>query len=152
MGKEAGGGGKSATSAPEATSAFDDLVAKLVQYLTSDPGVDRFRVDGPRLIDEDQRLTFQARVYDATLQPQAGADIALTLQDSTGTAYDYRFSATAGTGYALDAGRLAKGPTRGRPERKSPARNTTGAGPWRSGASNSNAAADRPTTTVAPHG
>ena len=88
---------------------FDDMVGQLVQYLTSDPGIDRFRVDGPRLIDEDQRLTFQARVYDATLQPQAGADIALILQDSAGTAFDFRFSATAGTGYALDAGRLAKG-------------------------------------------
>lgn len=88
---------------------FDDMVGQLVQYLTSDPGIDRFRVDGPRLLDEDQRLTFQARVYDATLQPMAGADIALTLRDSTGTAFDFRFSATAGTGYALDAGRLAKG-------------------------------------------
>ena len=41
-------------------------MAKLIQYLTSDPGVDRFRVEAPRLLDEDQRVTFEARVYDAT--------------------------------------------------------------------------------------
>ena len=90
-------------------AAFDDLVAKLTQYLTSDPGVDRFRVEAPRLLDEDQRATFEARVYDATLQPLQGADIALTLRDSTGTAYDYRFSSSAAGGYALDAGRLPQG-------------------------------------------
>ena len=90
-------------------AAFDDLVAKLIQYLTSDPGVDRFRVEAPRLLDEDQRVTFEARVYDATLQPLQGADIALTLRDSTETAYDYRFSSSAAGGYALDAGRLPQG-------------------------------------------
>jgi len=90
-------------------AAFDKMVGQLVQYLTSDPGIDRFRVDGPRLLDEDERLSFQARVYDATLQPQAGADITLTLRDSVGTEYDFRFSSTAGAGYALDAGRLSKG-------------------------------------------
>ncbi len=89
--------------------AFDKMVGQLVQYLTSDPGIDRFRVDGPRLLDEDERLTFQARAYDATLQPLLGADISLTLRDSAGTEFDFRFSATAGTGYALDAGRLPKG-------------------------------------------
>lgn len=88
---------------------FDDLVGKLVQYLTSDPGVDRFRVDAPRLLDEDQRLTFQARVYDATLNPLPGADIALQLTDSTGTRFDYRFSAASTGGYSLDAGRLPEG-------------------------------------------
>ena len=88
---------------------FDDLVSKLAQYLTSDPGVDRFRIEAPRLLDEDQRLTFEARVYDATLQPLQGADISLTLLDSMGTAYDYRFSSTPMGSYALDAGRLPKG-------------------------------------------
>lgn len=89
--------------------AFDGMVSQLAQYLTSNPGVDRFRVDGPRLLDEDQRLQFQARVYDATLQPLAGADIALALTDSSGTRFDYQFSSTPGTGYGLDAGRLPKG-------------------------------------------
>jgi len=90
-------------------AVFDDLIAKLAQYLTSDPGVDRFRVEAPRLLDEDRRVTFEARVYDATLQPLAGADISLTLRDSTGTSYDYRFSSTPSGGYGLDAGRLPKG-------------------------------------------
>ena len=89
-------------------TAFDNMVGQLAQYLTSDPGIDRFRVEAPRLIDEDERLTFQARVYDATLQPQAGADIALVLTDSLGTQFDYRFSAS-GAGYSLDAGRLPQG-------------------------------------------
>ena len=88
---------------------FNELVGKLTQYLTSDPSVDRFRVDGPRLLDEDQRLNFQARVYDATLQPLQGADISLRLTDSVGTTFDYRFSAADAGNYALDAGRLPKG-------------------------------------------
>ena len=88
---------------------FDELIGKVTQYLTSDPGVDRFRIDGPRLLDEDQRLTFQARVYDATLQPLQGADISLTLKDSLGSSYDFRFSSAPSGGYTLDAGRLPKG-------------------------------------------
>jgi hypothetical protein len=88
---------------------FNELVGKLTQYLTSDPGVDRFRVDGPRLLDEDQRLNFQARVYDATLQPLQGADISLQMTDSAGASYDYRFSSSNPGRYSLDAGRLPKG-------------------------------------------
>lgn len=88
---------------------FDDLVGKLTQFLTSDPGVDRFRVEAPRILDEDQRLMMQARAYDATLQPYEGADIALELSDSAGTRWNYRFSAASAGGYALDAGRWQKG-------------------------------------------
>ena len=61
------------------------------------------------MLDEDEGLSFQARVYDATLQPLAGADIALTLTDSMGTSYEHHFSATSSSGYALDAGRLPPG-------------------------------------------
>jgi len=88
---------------------FDDFAGKLTQFLTSDPGVDRFRVESPRIINEDQRLQMQARAYDATLQPFMGADIALQLSDSTGTQFDYRFSAATSGGYALDAGRWPEG-------------------------------------------
>ena len=88
---------------------FDDLVGKLAQFLTSDPGVDRFRVDVPRILDEDQRLQMQARAYDATLQPFTGADISLELADSTGTRWDYRFSAASAGNYTLDAGRWPEG-------------------------------------------
>lgn len=88
---------------------FDDLVGKLAQFLTSDPGVDRFRVEAPRILNEDQRLQFQARAYDATLAPYLGADIALQLTDSAGKAFDYRFSTAAAGGYALDAGRWPEG-------------------------------------------
>ena len=88
---------------------FDDLIGKLTQFLTSDPGVNRFRVEAPRILDEDQRLLMQARAYDATLQPFEGADIALELTDSAGTHWNYRFSTAAAGGYALDAGRWQKG-------------------------------------------
>lgn len=88
---------------------FDDLIGKLAQFLTSDPGIDRFRVDAPRILDEDQRLQMQARAYDATLQPYSGADIALELTDSAGTRFNYRFSAAPTGGYALDAGRWPRG-------------------------------------------
>lgn len=88
---------------------FDDLVGKIAQFLTSDPGADRFRVDAPRILDEDQRLNMQARAYDATLQPFAEADIALTLTDSAGTRFNYRFSAEPAGGFSLDAGRWPKG-------------------------------------------
>jgi hypothetical protein len=88
---------------------FNDLVGKLTQFLTSDPGVNRFRVEAPRLLDEDQRLQWQARTYDATLQPFEGADIAMELSDSAGTRYNYRFSSAAAGGYALDAGRWPRG-------------------------------------------
>ena len=88
---------------------FDDFVGKLTQFLTSDPGVDRFRVESPRILNEDQRLQMQARAYDATLQPFLGADIALQLSDSTGAQFNYRFSAANSGGYALDAGRWPEG-------------------------------------------
>ncbi len=88
---------------------FDDLVGKLAQFLTSDPGVDRFRVEAPRILNEDQRLQMQARAYDATLQPFEGADIALELSDSAGTRFNYRFSTAPAGGYTLDAGRWPEG-------------------------------------------
>ena len=88
---------------------FNDLVGKVTQFLTSDPGVDRFRVEAPRILDEDQRLQMQARAYDATLQPYTGADIAVELTDSAGTRYNYRFSSSDAGGYALDAGRWPRG-------------------------------------------
>lgn len=88
---------------------FNDLIGKLTQFLTSDPGIRRFRVEAPRLLDEDQRLQIQARTYDATLQPYEGADIALELIDSAGTRYDYRFSSSAAGGYAVNAGRWPRG-------------------------------------------
>ncbi len=88
---------------------FNDLVGKVTQFLTSDPGVDRFRVEAPRILDEDQRLQMQARAYDATLQPYTGADIAVELTDSAGTRYNYRFSSADAGGYALDAGRWPRG-------------------------------------------
>ncbi len=88
---------------------FDDLIGKLTQFMTSDPGVDRFRVDAPRILNEDQRLQLQARAYDATLQPYEGADISLELSDSTGTRFNYRFSSAPTGGYALDAGRWPEG-------------------------------------------
>jgi hypothetical protein len=88
---------------------FDDFVGKLTQFLTSDPGVDRFRVEAPRILNEDQRLQMQARAYDATLQPFIGADIGLTLSDSTGAEFEYRFSSSNSGGYALDAGRWPEG-------------------------------------------
>lgn len=88
---------------------FDDFVGKLTQFLTSDPGVDRFRVESPRILNEDQRLQMQARAYDATLQPLQGADIALQLSDSTGAQFNYRFSSSTSGGYTLDAGRWPEG-------------------------------------------
>lgn len=88
---------------------FDDLAGKVAQFLTSDPGVDRFRIEAPRILDEDQRLQMQARAYDATLQPLLDADIALVLTDSAGNRFNYRFSSAGTGGYALDAGRWPEG-------------------------------------------
>ncbi|MDG2426262.1 MAG: hypothetical protein P8M07_06745 [Flavobacteriales bacterium] len=92
--------------------AFDAIWRRVVGYLTSDESVERFRIDAPRMVAEDEPVRLKARVYDATFAPALGADIRLELQDEDGHSFNYNFSAAstgASTGYLLDMGRLPRG-------------------------------------------
>lgn len=92
--------------------AFDTMWRRIVQYLTSDESVERFRIDAPRVVAEDQAVRLQARVYDATFSPALGAEVALVLTDEKGLDFNFMFSGHPdgeATGYQLDMGLLPRG-------------------------------------------
>jgi hypothetical protein len=92
--------------------AFDTMWRRIVQYLTSDESVERFRIDAPRVVAEDQAVRLQARVYDATFAPALGAEVALVLTDEKGLDFSFMFSGHPdgeATGYQLDMGLLPRG-------------------------------------------
>lgn len=99
--------------------AFDTLWRRIVQYLTSDESVERFRIDAPRVVAEDQAIRLQARVYDATFAPALGAEVSLDLTNEEGNDFHYMFSghpSGEATGYQLDMGLLPRGAYRWRAE------------------------------------
>ena len=87
---------------------FNALINNMVQFLSSRDDIKRFRVKGPKRLDNDERLRFTAQIYNASLQPSTDSDITLKLTDSEKLETEYSFS-TEGEGYFLDCGKLDAG-------------------------------------------
>ena len=58
---------------------FNALINNMVQFLSSRDDIKRFRVKGPKRLDNDERLRFTAQIYNASLQPSTDSDITLKL-------------------------------------------------------------------------
>ena len=92
------------------SKAFDELVNRTLQYLSSRDDVNRLRIAGPERIDEDLRCQFVAEVYDASLSPTTEADVSLDLVDSNGSTTRHRFIENSmSTDFELDLGMLLPG-------------------------------------------
>jgi hypothetical protein len=92
----------------EAFTTFDELINNSIQYLDSRDDVRRFRVVGPKRLEEDERLKFTAQVYDAALNPTIDTDVHLTIKNSEGEEWDFDFSTESGN-YYVECGRLRPG-------------------------------------------
>ena len=92
------------------SQAFDGLVNRTLQYLSSRDDVERLRISVPERLDEDIRCQFTAEVYDAALTPTVDVDVNLSLTLKGGDPTTHRFvESTRGTDFELDLGMLLPG-------------------------------------------
>ena len=90
--------------------AFDALVNRTLQYLSSREDVKRLRVRAPERMDEDLRCQMTAEVYDASLSPTVDVEVTLELTRRNGAPTTYRFVENPrGTDFNLDLGMLLPG-------------------------------------------
>ena len=73
------------------SQAFDDLVNRTVQCLSSRDDIQRLRVDMPERLDEDMRCQPVAEVYDVSLSPTLEAEVTLELTPLNGPSTTHRF-------------------------------------------------------------
>lgn len=88
---------------------FDDLLGKIVQYLSVKDDKRRFRVLLPKnIFDETESITFDAELYNESYELINTADANLTITDGEGKEYSFTFNKT-GRAYTLSAGVLPVG-------------------------------------------
>jgi hypothetical protein len=89
---------------------FNDLFVKTVQYLSSKEDKSQFRVKGPEKLMENERILFQAELYNEAYEPVMDADIKLEITGEEGAKFPFSFSAASnGQYYRVDAGNLPPG-------------------------------------------
>lgn len=89
---------------------FNELFVKAVQYLSSKDDKSQFRVKGPEKLMENERILFQAELYNEAYEPVKDANINLEITGEEDTKYPFSFStATGGEYYRVDAGNLPPG-------------------------------------------
>lgn len=88
--------------------AFDRLLSKTVQYLTTDARKQRFVVDMPQRLEQGQVLRAEARLYNSSLELTNEPELKITFRNREGSEYDFSFAKAQNT-YSLNAGRLPEG-------------------------------------------
>lgn len=87
---------------------FEELVGKIVQYLSLSDDKSRFRLQAPTLLEEGQNVVFRAEVYNPSYERITTAAVTLSLTDSAGRSFEYAFM-PAEQYYELDLGSLPPG-------------------------------------------
>jgi hypothetical protein len=88
---------------------FNQLVGKVVQYLSLKEDKRRFRVSlSNNIFDENENIYFDAELYNKSFELVNGPDASLTISDAEGKEYNYTFNKT-GNAYRLNAGILPVG-------------------------------------------
>lgn len=87
---------------------FNDLINKMVQYLSLKEQKRKFRVYHSVNFLENMAVTFEAEVYDDNFELNNEADVEMTIQDEAGKQFPYTFNKT-GNAYRLNAGRFQPG-------------------------------------------
>lgn len=87
---------------------YNTFVSKMVQYMANKEDRRQFRIRAPKSQPENERLLFEAEVYDETFEAITEPEVNLVISNEAGTNYDYTFSRAAGF-YKLDAGLLPVG-------------------------------------------
>lgn len=90
------------------TAHFDRLVQKTVQFLALKQDKSRFRVKVEREFAQNEKVAFDAELYNASYEPVNTPEASITLRNEDGKELAYTFSRADG-GYHLDAGVLPAG-------------------------------------------
>ncbi len=88
---------------------FNQMISKSIQLLTVKADKKQFRLRDPaKIFNEDQKVTFEAELYNNSYEPVKGADIKFLVTDQNGKEYQYEFR-EIDNGYRVDAGYLPAG-------------------------------------------
>jgi len=83
--------------------AFNDLISKMIQYLTVVDDKNFFRVMGPGFVYENQPAIFDAELYNPSYELINTPEVSVTVVNDQNTAFDYTMKRTANA-YRLNAG------------------------------------------------
>ena len=86
----------------------DKLIGKVAQYLAVKEDKSKFRVSTEQEYDENERITFNAELYNDNYEPINDPEAQLVIVDEEGNETPYTFNRTAES-YRLDAGSLPAG-------------------------------------------
>lgn len=89
-------------------SSFDELVGKIVQYLSYRGEKDRFIVRCSQSVPEGEKIEFTAELYNESRELVNTPEVKLVITDESGKVFNYTFSRTDRS-YYLDAGALPPG-------------------------------------------
>lgn len=89
-------------------SLFDNFLSRIVQYLSVRTERRNLRIVTSNSFSENESVTFEAEVYNATYELVNTPDVSLTIIDQNGKKFPYTFTRTSNA-YRLDAGLLNAG-------------------------------------------
>lgn len=87
---------------------FDELITKMVQYLSVVEDRSFFRVSTGDFILENEPVIFEAELYNRSYELVNEPEVSLTITDGDGLDYDYTFSRTSNA-YSIDLGTFETG-------------------------------------------
>lgn len=91
------------------TPVLNELIDKVVEFVSQKKDNRLFRLQKSKLLfDETEEISFQAELYNETLERINDPDVFFELRDSSGNQSEYAFDKT-GNGYRLNLGRMAPG-------------------------------------------
>jgi hypothetical protein len=87
---------------------FNELISKTVQYLSVKSDKSFFRVNAPKIINENEDIEFGAEVYNKSYELITEPDVTMMLMKDEDKKFNYTFSKTANS-YKLNIGVLPAG-------------------------------------------
>lgn len=87
---------------------FNELISKIVQYLSVKADKSFFRVFTKKIINENEAIDFTAEVYNQSYELVTEPDVTLILKDNKNKTYNYTFNKKQ-TMYSLSAGQFPAG-------------------------------------------
>ena len=90
------------------TEAFDEIITKIVQYLSIRVEKGLFKVINNTIFEENQNIEFDAELYNNSYELINDADIDMTISNSSGKKFQYQFGRTFNA-YHLNAGIYPQG-------------------------------------------
>jgi len=87
---------------------FDQMVNKLINYLSVSERKERFIVKSENIWNEGQNIEFAAELYNENYEPVNEPDISLEIKNEEGNTFKYQFT-KKGNQYSLNAGNFVQG-------------------------------------------